>query len=670
MANKALSRAYDGKPWRGHYLEVRTVKGRGGRSGIQYEVNAASLPDDLRMIVESQSKAVQTVSKSQEHKLLQTQKAEEGAKFKLSIITPLLNINNTERTARIRELNGTEVLWPDGNRKSLNKNSLYRWLKAYETEGIAGLYRKQRSDKGEMRVFITREWDKAVPFDDETKERIAKEHKANCQTSLIKGEALGQTQIVTREWLIKITRENGFNPGREELEKICSVPEQHVLREFRCKKVAQKNRDNTGFEHSRARAKRTLEGLKPMDIVVGDVHPIDNCILRRDDPESKVNPRAIAWIDVATNVCLRTDVFFPEKGCDVTNTVVLTSFFMLVKEFGMMKTLYIDNGSEYNFAYNIKKLVHLPDLVIRDVTFEHNFKDYGQVKHANPYNPQSKPIEGFFGNFTRNYYSSMQGYIGGDRMKKKTSNHGKEMEPYQGSYDDFRQEIEEYRNSYNLTPHKKGNIKGSSPRRVWNEFIRNSWTTTSVDDESFMLAFCRKDTRIVTKGMISVNGIRYYHPNLHLWNDRRVTIGIPEYIPWNNILLFDEHDKLEAVLTPEKTFKFNDPEGAKQSQLYRKDALTVIKSIENQQNSFNPREYRQELIKNSEPMIVPEGRSLPENENASLLRTLLPSDFSFEARQKKEERQLELAAQKEDAAYEEKVRRQIELGNKFKRKAG
>jgi hypothetical protein len=45
MARQALARAHAGKSWRGHALIVRLVYGRGGRSGVQYQVVMDSLPE-------------------------------------------------------------------------------------------------------------------------------------------------------------------------------------------------------------------------------------------------------------------------------------------------------------------------------------------------------------------------------------------------------------------------------------------------------------------------------------------------------------------------------------------------------------------------------------------------------------------------------------------------
>ncbi|MFJ3368136.1 hypothetical protein [Pseudomonas sp. NPDC086251] len=51
------------------------------------------------------------------------------------------------------------------------------------------------------------------------------------------------------------------------------------------------------FDTRVPRIRRHREGLKPMDTIVGDVHPIDIELTRADG--TAVMPRAIAWMDVA-----------------------------------------------------------------------------------------------------------------------------------------------------------------------------------------------------------------------------------------------------------------------------------------------------------------------------------------------------------------------------------
>lgn len=47
-AHRAIALGHTGIPWRGAILITRTIHGRGGRSGLQYQVRVDSLPIDLQ----------------------------------------------------------------------------------------------------------------------------------------------------------------------------------------------------------------------------------------------------------------------------------------------------------------------------------------------------------------------------------------------------------------------------------------------------------------------------------------------------------------------------------------------------------------------------------------------------------------------------------------------
>lgn len=52
-AYEAVLRAIDGKPWRGTFLKIRRVSGKGGRSGVSYQVALRSLSEDLQAAFEA-----------------------------------------------------------------------------------------------------------------------------------------------------------------------------------------------------------------------------------------------------------------------------------------------------------------------------------------------------------------------------------------------------------------------------------------------------------------------------------------------------------------------------------------------------------------------------------------------------------------------------------------
>ncbi len=63
-----------------------------------------------------------------------------------------------------------------------SRATIYRWLANQEARGLGGLARKKHADRDERRVILTRKWDSAVDFDEETKERIAQEMRTSCNS--------------------------------------------------------------------------------------------------------------------------------------------------------------------------------------------------------------------------------------------------------------------------------------------------------------------------------------------------------------------------------------------------------------------------------------------------------------------------------------------------------
>ena len=92
------------------------------------------------------------------------------------------------------------------------------------------------------------------------------------------------------------------------------------------------------------RIQRKRDDLLPMDIIVGDVHPVDVLTYREDG--SQATARAIAWLDIATNrVHVTLIQLRPREG--VKQIHVTQAFIAMVRAWGLPRRLYLDNGKEY-----------------------------------------------------------------------------------------------------------------------------------------------------------------------------------------------------------------------------------------------------------------------------------------------------------------------------------
>ena len=226
---------------------------------------------------------------------------------------------------------------------------------------MAGLVGKARGDRGEARTHIGRAWDAGVPFDDATKGRIAEATAERVRSLWAASTEIGWKQIsrLAAGFLYDQTVAAGFDPGRRELKKLCRVPRRFVEagRPWRAVAVYDKDRKRH-FDVHMPRIRRTREGREPMEIVIGDVHPID--ILMRRTDGSVFTPKLITWHDWATNRLFFYPVFLA-KGKGVRQEHVAEAFMAMAADplWGMAQTLYLDNGGEYNWAELVNDAMQL-----------------------------------------------------------------------------------------------------------------------------------------------------------------------------------------------------------------------------------------------------------------------------------------------------------------------
>ena len=80
---------------------------------------------------------------------------DEWAQFRLGLISSVV-FNTHDRRSERQELiriSGRCYKGPDGTMVKCSYQTLRRWVRAYRDKGIAGLYKKKRSDSGGTRVL-------------------------------------------------------------------------------------------------------------------------------------------------------------------------------------------------------------------------------------------------------------------------------------------------------------------------------------------------------------------------------------------------------------------------------------------------------------------------------------------------------------------------------------
>jgi len=595
-ASKALQRASAGQPWRGVQLDVRQVPGRGGAAGLSYEVARESIP--ARLLVRSES-AFSPLSEASEQPVpgqaaavpMALSLASEAiaddaippapkgvmrapiagnrheAKWRLDIIQPIIRDtapHSRERAARIAAVTANPVRHWQGHTSRLSGRTIRRWISQYEARGMHALMRKAPSDTGERRAHLSRAWDRAMRRAGVSEAQIAEiaaKMRQHVRSAWRSGTPSWPTvQLNTLPILVKLTRAAGIDKPGMELHTLCEVPRRFIEAERRYALVAMMEKDAARFASEVVpRIKRDRSHLKPGDWLAADVHHVDMLFRRPDGTDC--TPKAVAWLDLATNRT-RFDIFVMPKGEMVRREHVIQSFVGLCTDqnWGVPSRIYIDNGGEYNWmelTEDMGKLKRSIDIRMGQIPAD------GQTIHrARPYNPQAKVIESLFANVERVAFAQLPGYIGGNRMRKKTANQGREPAPYPGDEAQLRKAIDGAVAYYHAKP-QSGHLNGKSPDACFAEFLAAGWHSTILDPWDLSVAFSRELVKPVrTGGAIRLDGKDYAADALLSYVGRRVLVRQPLFGNRELLFVFTEHGEPITLAQPSNVYAFGDPRGA------------------------------------------------------------------------------------------------------------
>ena len=563
MATEAMRNCLSGKTWRGKSLEVRKAPNSAGTGGSHLQVFVPSLPNDLAQAWHDKNPDIFTPTKVAVATLpfsiatvdVMSQQAVSRAKWKESIIALALPHphRSKQRSAAIKSIAGQLHTDPRGQKVRIPEKTLYGWIAAYEKPehgGLPALVRKQRHDTAN-RVVINRTWDEACQLATDIKTKIAGEitvYIKSLWASGVRGWAKVDQLASTK--LMQLCHAAGWQTATLEN---CRLGRHAVERFADYKLVAIREKDAKRFaDLYQPRIIRSHTNREPMDIVFGDVHPIDIYLTREDG--SPVTPRLIAWYDLATHRLHATLVLL-DKGKGITQAHIASAFANMVSDWGLPLRLYLDNGKEYSWNEMIQGFEELTGFVMNfrqftadlmtpeiaeccnqegDASFEH---EPSAVVRARPYNAAAKPIEAAFA-VIETYLASLPGWIGGDRMKKKTQNVGKAPTHFQGDLEAFHAAFDRALSWYHATPQgKNSNLKGLSPNEMYKAKIAAGWHPISCHREALIFAMSETRTAKVHNRGIEVDGTWYEGPEFAGCRQSKVTIKYAKWSPDRVILI-------------------------------------------------------------------------------------------------------------------------------------
>lgn len=543
-AGKALRHAlYDGRPWRGTALAVRPSRGRGGRSGLSYQVSLSSLSEALERPL---SDAPWPDHREIVHRrTVDTSDARMGERLDL-VLTVLEHPARTG--ARAAAVDNAAA------RAGVSVRTVERWAADYERSGISGLCRRKPANAGQARVVVSRPFDKAFRAAGYPEAELAELGRA-VEASLkglwaSRAEIAGWAQVQGHAefMLLEACEAAGFALAPAALR----LSRRHVERFAAFRIVNVMRTDRKRFDDNKPRIRRDWTGVAPMDCVIADVHPVDVYLNRPDG--SLVTAKMIGFQDGGTGRIFHHLVMLA-KGEGVRQEHITEAFLRMVAhpEWGFPRQLYLDNGSEFKHLTKLKPALELiSEPGGRTIIF------------AKPYNASAKPVENLFGRLERYVFSLLPGYVGGERMKKRIENVGKAPTPYPASFEAFCAQTDLLMLGWGDRP-VGGQWGKKSPMHWFADKVEAGWRPSIIDPLVIDCLFSDKETRRVEKGgVVNFKGERWTHPTLASFPARTV---VQLALPWRRgeAPLFQAPGEDWAYLSRELSLPADWIEGAHES---------------------------------------------------------------------------------------------------------
>ena len=603
----ALTRALEGRPWRGAHLDVRETKGRGGRSGIVYRVALESLPIELQE--RYQPPETDSTPRRNTHNQIA---------FKLDVLGEVdrLVAAGEGVTAAVREVCADpRFRYPYGEKRGqhVGERTVFTWLNGRKTKKSRGLMRRRPKNAGVPQVIISRQLDRVA-----AEAGIAPEQLTAIRERIVRrikgwwqeGGTARTIAHLARPKLMQWTRKEAAGIPLDVLYEACLVPEAFIRRYQAHKNVHTYRKDaGRAAAELEPRIRRDRSHLRPGDWLAADVHPGDILFEREDG--TTVTIRMIVWMDLATNRIFVT-LHIPKKGRAVRQEHVIESFIALCADpaWGVPTRIYADRGGEYNWlelAAPLSEGKHKVEFAdLRDV--DADMKGRAGLHRALPYRPASKVIETAFSSLEGAVLKMLPGHIGGERMRKKTENQGKVPVPYKHGLEQLKRDIHTAVEYYHLLPHSKSShLAGISPRERFGEFLtEGEFRPITLDRRELELVFCDKVTRSVeVGGEFTLDGTWYRSDLLMPHAGFRLTIGRPKFGDRQRLFVFDDDGEPLCDAYPSPTFRFGDPRGAGEQSRRSKVLRGQMRALEAEADRGDPVEDMRDAVRAAPPIPEP-----------------------------------------------------------------
>lgn len=483
---------------RGHLngtpLETRRTYGRGGKSGISYQVSLSSLSEALdRPLMEAWDTL--PLAAASERRTASAQSATIGQRFEA--------IREALDHPEGSKARGAAVA-AAASRRGVSERTVERWIANYAVHGMAGLGRQKPANAGQRRVVVSKVFDNAFRAAGGDDDQLAVQSEAITQDLrglwASRAEASGWADIQRMAEFLLLERcaalgltipKAAGRIGRSRIESEAAYRAVNIMRN-----------DRKRFSDTKPFIARDWTGFEPMQQVVGDVKPLDVVVTRPDG--SLVYPKMVAFMDAGTGRVFHR-LYMLAKGEGIRQEHITETFIAMCSDpaWGFPKSLYLDNGSEFAGLEKIRSALELI-----------NLPGARPIIYAKAYHASSKPVEALFARLDRYVFASMPGYVGGNRMAKKIQTVGRPPKPFPGAWEEFEATVADLIKLYNDRP-QGGQWGGRSPFAVLADWIAKDWRPVTVNPLEIDAAFCDRDTRRIDRGVVKIDGQRLTHPSLY-----------------------------------------------------------------------------------------------------------------------------------------------------------
>ena len=144
-----------------------------------------------------------------------------------------------------------------------------------ETGGVAALFTAARSDKGKVRVRITRAWQNRCGLASEVQDRIAEDLARTARGLILKGRSARETRRLASVELQRHSVAAGVTLPKAALARLCKLTDSWVCRFAEMRAARDYTSDHKRYSDKHEyRVHRSLT-REPMEVLMGDVHHVD-----------------------------------------------------------------------------------------------------------------------------------------------------------------------------------------------------------------------------------------------------------------------------------------------------------------------------------------------------------------------------------------------------------